>query len=149
MKINVHYIDTSDEDYREWQLDHDQPMLICINCHRLVERRHPMQHRCEACHGKYNKKAKIRHKRTVKRRKNRIVSQKIKDKDYQEPRTWAKHQPQVCSMCGCTAHRLPFEVDHVLPLHNGGVHHPRNWQLLCHDCHALKTLGENLWLLEK
>lgn len=37
-------------DTPEWQLNNDQPMLICVDCHRLVPRRHPLQNRCQECH---------------------------------------------------------------------------------------------------
>ncbi len=34
------------------------------------------------------------------------------------------------------------EVDHIIPLHQGGTDDPANLQALCHDCHAEKTATE-------
>ena len=34
------------------------------------------------------------------------------------------------------------EVDHVIPLHQGGTDDFDNLQALCHDCHAEKTATE-------
>jgi len=31
------------------------------------------------------------------------------------------------------------EVDHILPLNDGGTHHPDNLQTLCKSCHSTKT----------
>jgi 5-methylcytosine-specific restriction endonuclease McrA len=33
-------------------------------------------------------------------------------------------------------------VDHTIPLHLGGSDDPANKQLLCDDCHAVKTAQE-------
>lgn len=44
------------QDSPEWQLNNDQPMLICVDCHRLVHRRHPLQNRCQECHRKRRRK---------------------------------------------------------------------------------------------
>lgn len=43
--------------------------------------------------------------------------------------------------CGSTRQ---LYVDHVIPLSEGGSNDPSNLQVLCHDCHAAKTLAERL-----
>lgn len=44
-----------------------------------------------------------------------------------------------CARCG-SAERL--ELDHIVPLWNGGTNDPDNLQLLCYTCHKLKTSDE-------
>lgn len=64
-----------------------------------------------------------------------------------EPRagTWGKARAYQlrefpnCARCGQPAR----EVDHVVPLADGGTDHPANYQSLCHTCHAIKTAMEN------
>lgn len=46
-----------------------------------------------------------------------------------------------CVACGQTELSL-LEVDHIIPLSNGGTHHPSNLQLLCSFCHAEKTRSD-------
>lgn len=36
-----------------------------------------------------------------------------------------------------------LEVDHVIPLRDGGDDSPSNLQLLCKSCHCEKTVAEN------
>ena len=54
-------------------------------------------------------------------------------------RSWRKLRGQIlrldayrCRMCGQPA----TEVDHVLPLADGGTDRPTNCRSLCHDCHV-------------
>jgi hypothetical protein len=68
----------------------------------------------------------------------------------------------VCETCGrfCPWLRVPrehrdgtssydgplyraFEVDHIVPLEDGGAHEIANLQLLCAPCHTAKTAREN------
>jgi 5-methylcytosine-specific restriction protein A len=37
-----------------------------------------------------------------------------------------------CAICG----RGAAEVDHIVPVIDGGSDHPSNLRALCHDCHA-------------
>lgn len=137
-----------DPDYRDWQLNSDQPMLICIDCYHLVPRRHPLQHRCEICHQhKQRKSPRGRaRKRAMNQRRERLERQQtVHDKSYRKPRTWIKHQELVCATCGARLSLETAEVDHVVPLSLGGENHPRNFQVLCHSCHEIKTLGDSLW----
>lgn len=43
----------------------------------------------------------------------------------------------ACVKCGKGVG--PLEVDHVVPLHVGGSNDPANLELLCRDCHRVKT----------
>ena len=45
-----------------------------------------------------------------------------------------------CQMCGRLTTR--YEIDHVVPLHLGGNNSDSNLQLLCHDCHEIKSRSE-------
>ncbi len=45
-----------------------------------------------------------------------------------------------CKRCGFVS--LRNEVDHVIPLEQGGTDDDANLQTLCHECHAEKTAGE-------
>ena len=38
--------------------------------------------------------------------------------------------------------KLRAEFDHAIPLIVGGPNHESNIQLLCHECHAAKTVGD-------
>lgn len=148
MRIPITYIDTSDADYRDWQLDPDQPMLICIDCYRLVPRHHPMQHRCEICHQHKQRKTprgRAKKRSMKQRRERRERQQTVHDESYRKPRTWIKSQELVCAVCRRQLTLETAEVDHVVPLSLGGENHPRNYQVLCHRCHEIKTLGDSLW----
>ncbi len=48
-----------------------------------------------------------------------------------------------CAKCGLLAKtRIPFQVDHIVPLNRGGKTEPKNLQLLCRSCNAKK--GDSL-----
>ncbi len=36
-----------------------------------------------------------------------------------------------------------MEIDHIIPLWKGGADHQDNMQLLCPDCHSIKTFREH------
>jgi len=36
-----------------------------------------------------------------------------------------------------------FEIDHRIPLAQGGLHEPGNWQIVCKPCHLGKSRGDN------
>jgi len=48
--------------------------------------------------------------------------------------------------CQCCTRRiaggLRAEIDHIIPLIIGGQHREANLQLLCHECHAAKTVRD-------
>ena len=43
---------------------------------------------------------------------------------------------------------LSFEIDHIVPLHNGGNNKASNLELLCANCHAKKSYLENLSVIQ-
>lgn len=46
----------------------------------------------------------------------------------------------VCQKCGLTAeNRIPFQVDHIIPMNKGGKSIPENLQILCRSCNARKS----------
>ena len=48
-----------------------------------------------------------------------------------------------CQTCGNLAAEADMEVDHILPLADGGSNELDNLQLLCSSCHRAKTSREN------
>lgn len=49
-----------------------------------------------------------------------------------------KYRCNVCRICLPTT----WELDHIIPLHKGGLDGPPNLQMLCAQCHAEKTQDE-------
>ncbi len=46
----------------------------------------------------------------------------------------------VCAECGLESkNRIPFQVDHIIPLNKGGKSVPENLQILCRKCNARKS----------
>ena len=54
---------------------------------------------------------------------------------------WEK-QKGKCAICGKRLHPFAFHVDHKKPIALGGSNSIRNLQLLCPECHTLKTLED-------
>jgi 5-methylcytosine-specific restriction endonuclease McrA len=46
------------------------------------------------------------------------------------------------ALCGQRKMRHTDEIDHIIPLHAGGTNNYNNYQILCRDCHAVKTREE-------
>ena len=45
-----------------------------------------------------------------------------------------------CAACKMTSHnRIPFQIDHIIPLNKGGKTVPENLQVLCRKCNASKS----------
>ena len=45
-----------------------------------------------------------------------------------------------CAICKMTSNnRIPFQVDHVIPLNKGGKTVKDNLQILCRKCNAVKS----------
>jgi 5-methylcytosine-specific restriction endonuclease McrA len=38
---------------------------------------------------------------------------------------------------------IQYDVDHIIPLFEGGLHHPNNLQIITHEEHLMKTAKEN------
>lgn len=54
----------------------------------------------------------------------------------------AKRDNRICRLCGvdCAAKRIHFEIDHVIPVcEGGGLSTEDNLRLLCQMCHARQT----------
>ncbi|MCP3721741.1 HNH endonuclease [Paraburkholderia sp. CNPSo 3272] len=68
---------------------------------------------------------RIRGSRWVKTRKRIAVEQQFK-----------------CQRCGCVWLPWRDQVDHDVPLEQGGSNDDSNLRLLCDDCHKLKTADE-------
>ena len=50
----------------------------------------------------------------------------------------AIYAAERCYYCGATRPRPYWAIDHVVPLHAGGVNRPENIRLTCHRCNASK-----------
>ena len=48
----------------------------------------------------------------------------------------------TCAACGVPEGEAKLEIDHVIPVHKGGITHPDNLQPLCQTCHAAKTKAD-------
>ena len=48
----------------------------------------------------------------------------------------------TCLKCGQPYPEYNLEVDHIIPLHQGGPDNASNLQTLCKACHAAKTASE-------
>lgn len=59
----------------------------------------------------------------------------------QRMRVWLK-QDARCAACGCVLSITEGELDHVVPLVDGGELIDNNTQFLCKPCHADKTAAE-------
>ena len=53
-----------------------------------------------------------------------------------------KERGRTCQYCGTLSDHL--ELDHIIPLWNGGSHIDANLQLLCYECHKTKTISESM-----
>lgn len=55
-------------------------------------------------------------------------------------RVWA--DDPCCKMCGVFCALEDWELDHIIPLHQGGSDSQDNTQGLCKPCHASKSADE-------
>lgn len=61
-------------------------------------------------------------------------------------RTWRKlrllqlNREPLCELCRAEGRSVPgHDVDHIVPLNDGGEHELSNLQTLCKSCHSRKT----------
>jgi 5-methylcytosine-specific restriction protein A len=68
---------------------------------------------------------------------------RIRGKGLQTIRRRVLSSRPLCVKCEARGIVRPAtEVDHIVPLSEGGLEHDTNRQPLCADCHAEKTAGE-------
>jgi 5-methylcytosine-specific restriction protein A len=48
----------------------------------------------------------------------------------------------VCTVCGLVVSGAEANVDHIIPLDDGGGDNDANLQTLCRSCHSRKTIAE-------
>jgi 5-methylcytosine-specific restriction protein A len=60
--------------------------------------------------------------------------------EWQRTRAAVLAEEPTCIKCGKAA----TDVDHIVPLKNGGTHARSNLQAMCKRCHSSKTWKENL-----
>ena len=69
-----------------------------------------------------------------------VEADRIRGREYYRVRKRImRRDGHLCRRCS----RLAQEIDHILPLSDGGSESDINLQALCHDCHAEKTTAEN------
>jgi 5-methylcytosine-specific restriction protein A len=83
----------------------------------------------------------------------RIASVKTLTTERTRGGNWVRTRTRILKaangLCQCSAcrllpvPRLAHEVDHIVPLADGGADADHNLQALNSDCHALKTAAEN------
>lgn len=73
------------------------------------------------------------------RRKPQTKTKKIRSEQTKIKRNVFCKENIVCAKCG---EKSNLELDHILPIQFGGDNSPENLQLLCHDCHRVKTQYE-------
>ena len=59
----------------------------------------------------------------------------------QEKEQIIQDHDSCCVLCNCKSNKL--QIDHIIPLGNGGTNDFDNLQLICIDCHKEKTKEEN------
>lgn len=68
------------------------------------------------------------------------ATERTRGRAWMEVRAWWLRTHPACANCG----RLHYtnQVDHVVPLWDGGADDETNFQTLCVTCHEAKTAGE-------
>ena len=71
------------------------------------------------------------------------TTQRVRGRQWVETRQRvALDQQFKCQRCGCVWLPWRDQVDHRVPLEQGGSNADANLDLLCFDCHAAKTASE-------
>ena len=66
------------------------------------------------------------------------VEKELRDKAFERARN--SKGLYECAACKMTSHnRIPFQIDHIIPLNKGGKTIPENLQVLCRKCNASKS----------
>ena len=66
------------------------------------------------------------------------MEKELRDKTFEKARN--NEGLYECKMCKMTSYnRIPFQVDHIVPLNKGGKTVTSNLQILCRKCNALKS----------
>ena len=66
------------------------------------------------------------------------VEKEVRDKAFERARNSKGFYE--CAACKMTSHnRIPFQIDHIIPLNKGGKTVPENLQVLCRKCNASKS----------
>lgn len=94
-------------------------------------------------HGRYCEKHKQEYdqRRWKQANERRPGNTKAYGKKWRKLRGLVLHRNPLCKSCGAPAK----EVDHIIPLKDGGTNQMSNLQALCKSCHSRKTGRENGW----
>lgn len=65
------------------------------------------------------------------------LEKELRDGAFEKSKTIAREYQ--CAHCGLSNRsRVPFQVDHIIPMNKGGKSIPENLQILCRSCNAIK-----------
>ena len=81
--------------------------------------------------------ATAKHYRNIETRspETKRANKRLYGRDWHRIRRSVLNSYPYCEMCGAPA----TEVDHILPLRQGGTHDPTNLRPLCKSCHSRRT----------
>ena len=51
---------------------------------------------------------------------------------------------RICQMCRKDYEKKKLTIDHIVPRFAGGSNHITNKQLLCRECHDMKTIKDKV-----
>lgn len=106
-------------------------MIRCLDCSKLITKTRKngsSGHRCDSCESARNQHKLARRGPTA---NARLVRQLTNARGHAH-----------CAGCGVDYAANALEVDHVVPLADGGSDNFSNLQVLCKPCHTAKTTAE-------
>ena len=123
----------------EWEMNRTTRIIrtLCVACKRVKATR--PDHLCDECRAKHKGWSMWQHyKGSSKSRGYGYAWNKLRLKALERD----KHLCQMCLKRGIFT--TATDVDHIIPLAQGGSDAMENLQSLCHECHKQKTCQERL-----
>ena len=123
----------------EWEMNKTTRIIrtLCVACKRVKATR--PDHLCDECRARHKGWSMWQHyKGSSKSRGYGYAWNKLRLKALERDR----HLCQMCLKRG--VYTTATDVDHIVPLAQGGSDEMENLQSLCHECHKQKTCQERL-----
>ena len=119
-------------------LRRDRVLYCCEVCGGWVVRGKPRRY-CSRTHAMMARRGQD-YKRSTEAQleANRVRTREQYGSAWAKARTLALASETLCREC----HSPATEVDHIVPIVDGGTHEPGNLQPLCHNCHRVKTVRD-------